>query len=127
MKLLWLVLLALLSTQLVGCGSPGPWRMIQEPYTTELIGEREDARVTLNDGSVVVLEYARIVLNPWDSYVAGDGEGGRRRQISFDDVHRLEARKRAPERFSDFDDATQLLFVVGALLLGAVIWNNASF
>ena len=125
MKALRLLLAVLLLAGLSSCGSPGPWRLVQEPYTTDLIGEREDARVTLNDGTVVMLEHARIVPNPWDSYVTGDGEGGRRRQVSLDDVHRLEARKRSPERFSDFSDATQLLYVVGVLLLGAVIWNNA--
>ena len=109
-----------------GCGSPGPWRLIEPPYTSELLGEREDARVVLHDGTVQVLENARIVPNPWDSYVAGDDADGRRRRTSLLDVHRLEARVRAPERFWELDDAGQLLVVVLALVVGAVIWNNTS-
>ncbi len=117
-------LLFMLACLVAGCQAPGPWRLVQEPYATDQIREREDARVTLNDGTVLVLENARIVPNPWNSYVAGDGAGGRRRQVDLGQIHRLEARKRAPERFPEYSDATQLLLVTLAILFGAIIWNN---
>jgi len=122
----WPLVLLLVLTQLASCATDEPWRLVQLPWTPEAIGERDDARATLQDGTQVELENARIVLNPWGSFLAGDDQGGRRRQVELDSIHRLESRQRPPERFSEHSDATQLILVVLALLLGALIWNNAA-
>ena len=127
MKRWGLALVLLLVLTLLGsCATDEPWRLVQPPWTTEAIGEREDARATLQDGTRVELQNARIVLNPWGSYLAGDDQDERRRQVELDSIQRLEAKRRPSERLSEYSDATQLIFVVLALLVGALIWNNAS-
>jgi hypothetical protein len=120
-------LLFLLQLLFIGaCAADAEWRPVPMPWTTEAIGENQDARAVLNDGSLVELENARIVLNPWGSYLAGDDVDARRRQIELENIQRLDARQRRPERFSELSDATQLLFVVFALVVAGLVWNNAS-
>jgi len=119
-------LLLLLLTLLASCATDEPWRPVARPWTTKAIGEREDARAMLQDGTLIELENARIVLNPWGSYLAGDDQDERRRQVELASIERLESRRRPPDRFSEYSDATQLILVVLALLVGALVWNNAS-
>jgi hypothetical protein len=118
----WILLLALLAS----CATDEPWRPVVRPWTTEVIGEREDARALLRNGTLIELENARIVLNPWGSFLAGDDRDERRRQVDLDSIDRLESRRQPPERFSEYSEATQLILVVLAFIVGALVWNNAS-
>lgn len=119
------VLGVVLSLLVGACRSEEHWRVVLHPWNIEAIGENEDARATLADGTEVVLRKASIVLNPWSSYVAGEDADERRRHVPLDDVQLLEARERAPERFSQMSDGMQLIYVVLVLFLAGWIWNGA--
>jgi len=117
---------AVLALTLLGaCRSEESWRPVSLPWTMEAIGENEDARATLDDGTRIVLENARIVPNPWSSYLAGDDADERRRHVPLDDIRELETRERAPEVFSQMSDGAQLIYVVLVLLLAGFIWTGA--
>lgn len=115
---------ALLAVLVVACRTEAAWRLNEPPWTVETIGEHEDARATLADGTQVVLGNARVVPNPWSPYLAGDSDD-RRRRIELAEIVRLETRRRPPERFSEYGEATQLVLIVLALVLAGLIWNEA--
>lgn len=108
----------------VACRTEAAWRLNEPPWTVETIREHEDARATLADGTQVVLGNARVVTNPWSPYLAGDDDD-RRRRIELEKIVRLETRRSAPERFSEYGEATQLVLIVLALVIAGLIWNEA--